>query len=90
VTGTAWIRQPKQPPRELETAVTGDEWIRQPTQPCRELENINELMSQVTRGFDSPYSPLGSKKLLSRVTRGFYTQDSPLGSEKSSTNCCLG
>jgi len=44
----------------------------------------------VTRGFDSPHSPLGSQKLLSRVTRGFYSQDSPLGSEKSSTNCCNG
>jgi hypothetical protein len=58
------------------------------TQPCRESENTNELLSRLTRGFDSPHSPLGSQKLLSRVPRGFYSQDSPLGSEKSSTNCC--
>jgi hypothetical protein len=41
----------------------------------------------MTRGFDSPYSPLGSQKQLSRVTRGFYNPNSPLWSEKSSTNC---
>jgi len=61
VTGNAWIRQPTQSPRESETAVAGDAWIRQPTQPCRESENINELLSRVTRGFNSPHSPLGSQ-----------------------------
>jgi len=55
--GDAWIRQTTQPPRDSETAVTGDAWILQPTQPYRESENINELLSRVTRGFDSPHSP---------------------------------
>jgi hypothetical protein len=53
-----------------------------------ELEIINELLSRVTRGFDSPPSPLGSQKLLSRVTRGFDSPHSLVGSQKTSTNCC--
>jgi len=31
----------------------GDAWILQPTQPSRDSEMINELLSLVTRGFDS-------------------------------------
>jgi len=54
VTGDARIRQPTQPRRDSETAGTGDEWIRQPRQPSRDPEMINELLSLVTRGFDSP------------------------------------
>jgi hypothetical protein len=38
---------------------------------------MNELLSWVTRGFDSPHSPLGSQKRLSRVTRGFDSPHSP-------------
>ena len=43
----------------------------------RDSENINELLSQVTHGFDSPNSPRDSEminELLSHVTNGF---DSP-------------
>jgi hypothetical protein len=43
---------------------------------------INELLSRVTRGFDSPQSALGSRKLLSRETRGFDGPHSPLGTLK--------
>jgi hypothetical protein len=64
---------------ETGTAIPCDAWIRQPTQQHRD----SELLSRVTRGFDSPHSPLGNQKLLSRVTRGFYSPDSPLWSEKS-------
>jgi hypothetical protein len=60
----------------------GDAWIGQPAHPCTESENINELLSRVTRGFDSPHSPLGSQKLLSQVTSGFDSPHSPLRSQK--------
>jgi len=42
----------------------------------------NELLSQVTRGFDSPHSPRDSEmtnELLSRVAPGFDSPDSPDG-----------
>jgi len=54
VTGDAWIRRPTHLPRESETAVTRDAWILQPTQPSKDFEMVNELLSLVTRGFDSP------------------------------------
>jgi len=40
----------------------------------------NELLSRVTRGFDSPHTPRDTEmttELLSRVTRGFDKPDSP-------------
>jgi len=77
VTGDAWIRQPTHLPRESETAVTCDAWILQPTQPSKDFEMVNELLSLVTRGFDSQEPSRDSEminELLSLVTRGF---DSP-------------
>jgi len=41
---------------------------------------INELLSRVTHGYDSPNSPRGSdiiNELLSRVTHGFDSPNSP-------------
>jgi hypothetical protein len=43
---------------------------------------INELLSRVTRGFDSPHSRVGTQKLLSRVTTGFDSPHSHLGTLK--------
>jgi len=42
-------------------------------------EIINELLSRVTIGFDSPNSPRDSEitnKMLARVTRGFDSRNS--------------
>ena len=41
---------------------------------------INELLSRVTHGFDSPHSPRDSNiinEMLSRVTHGFDIPNSP-------------
>ena len=43
-------------------------------------EIINELLSRVTHGFDSPNSPRDLEiinELLSRLTRGFDSPNSP-------------
>jgi len=43
-------------------------------------QTINELLSRVTIGFDSPNRPRDSEitnKMLARVTRGFDSQNSP-------------
>jgi hypothetical protein len=45
-----------------------------------DLEMINELLSGVTYGFDSPNSPRHSEitdELLARVTHGFDSPNSP-------------
>jgi len=60
-TGGAWIRQPKQAPRDYdimnETESTGDAWIRQPNQPLGTEISSTKLHPRVTLGFDSPTSP---------------------------------
>ena len=41
---------------------------------------INQLLSRVTHGFDSPNNPMDSEiinELLSRVTKGFDSPNSP-------------
>jgi hypothetical protein len=46
----------------------------------RDLEIINELLSRVTIGFDSPNIPRDSEminEVLSRVTHGFDSPNSP-------------
>jgi hypothetical protein len=46
----------------------------------RDSEIINQLLSWVSHGFDSPNSHLGSEiinELLSRVTHGFDSTNSP-------------
>jgi hypothetical protein len=46
----------------------------------RDSEIINELLSRVTIGFDSPNSPRDSEmiyEVLSRVTYGFDSPNSP-------------
>jgi len=46
----------------------------------RDSENINELLSTVTHGFDSPKRCRDSEitnELLSRVTHGFDSPNSP-------------
>jgi len=46
----------------------------------RDSENINELLSTVTHGFDSPNSRRDSEitnELLARVTHGFDSPNSP-------------
>jgi hypothetical protein len=46
----------------------------------RDSETINELLSRVTPGFDSPNSRRDSEiinDLLSRVTRGFDSPNNP-------------
>jgi len=46
----------------------------------RDSEIINELLSRVTHGYDSPKAPRDSEiinKLLSRVTHGFDSPKSP-------------
>jgi hypothetical protein len=46
----------------------------------RDSEIINQLLSRVTHGFDSPNSPRGSdiiNELLSRVTHGFDSPNRP-------------
>ena len=46
----------------------------------RDLEIINELLSRVTHGFESPNSRRDSEiinELLSRVTHGFDSPNSP-------------
>ena len=46
----------------------------------RDSEIINELLSQVTIGFDSPNSPRDSEminEVLSRVSYGFDSPNSP-------------
>jgi len=46
----------------------------------RDSEIINELLSRVTHGFDSPNIPMDSEiidELLSRVTHGFDSPNSP-------------
>jgi tRNA uridine 5-carbamoylmethylation protein Kti12 len=46
----------------------------------RDSEISNELLSQVTHGFDSPNSPRNSEiinELLSRVTHDFDNPNSP-------------
>ena len=50
----------------------------------RDSEMINELLSRVTHGFDSPHSRRDSgiiKELLSQVTHGFDIQTA-LGTQK--------
>jgi hypothetical protein len=56
-------------------------------------ENINELLSRVTIGFDSPNSPKDSEitnELLARVTHGFDSQNSPLGLIKHQRTAVTG
>jgi hypothetical protein len=48
----------------------GDAWIRQPTQPPMDSEIINELLSSVKRGFDSPHSPLETQKSATKCCHG--------------------
>jgi len=46
----------------------------------RDSEIINQLLSWVTHGFDSPNSPRDSEiinELLSRVTHGFDSPNNP-------------
>jgi hypothetical protein len=46
----------------------------------KDSEIMNELLSRVTHGFDSPNSRRDSEiinELLSRVTHGFDSQNSP-------------
>jgi hypothetical protein len=46
----------------------------------RDSEMINELVSRVSHGFDSPNSPRDSEminELLSRVSHGFDSPNSP-------------
>jgi hypothetical protein len=46
----------------------------------RDSEIINEVLSRVTIGFDSPNSPRDSEminEVLSRVTHGFDSPNSP-------------
>jgi len=46
----------------------------------RDSQVINELLSRVTHGLDSPNSPRDSEminELLSRVTHGFDSPNSP-------------
>jgi hypothetical protein len=46
----------------------------------RDSEIINELLSRVRHGFDSPKAPTDSEiinELLSRVTHGFDSPNSP-------------
>jgi hypothetical protein len=46
----------------------------------RDSEIINQLLSRVTHGYESPNSPRDSEiinQLLSRVTHGFNSHNSP-------------
>jgi hypothetical protein len=55
--------------------------MRQSESPTA-LEIINELLSWVMHGYDSPKAPKDSKlinELLSRVTHGFDSATSPYG-----------
>jgi hypothetical protein len=63
----------------------------QPT--ARDSETINELVSRVTHGFDSPNSPLGLRNHQRNAVTGdarIRQPKHPLGTQKSSTNCCRG
>jgi len=67
------------------------DWTAQ-TAP-KDSEIINQLLSRVTRGFDSPNSPKGLRNhQLTAVTGGAWIRQpkQPLGTQKSSTNCCHG
>jgi len=47
---------------------------------CKDSEIINELLSRVTHGFESPHSRRDSEiinELQSRVTHGFDSPNSP-------------
>jgi hypothetical protein len=53
--------------------------MRQSESPT-DSEIINELLSRVTHGYDSPKAPKDSElinELLSRVTHGFDSPNSP-------------
>jgi len=53
------------------TAFTGERWIRKPTQPARDSEMTNEMLSQVTRGFDSLLDLPGSPKSSTNCCHGY-------------------
>jgi hypothetical protein len=59
----------------------------------RDSKMINELLSGVSHGFDSPNSPLGLRyHQRTGVTGDAWIRQpkQPLGTRKSSTNCCQG
>jgi len=61
--------------------------------PPRDSEIINELVSRVTHGFDSPNSLLGLRNNQRTAVTGdawIRQPKQPLGTEKSATNCGHG
>jgi len=66
------------------TSTTSDAWIWQPTQPPRDSEMTNELLSQVTRGFDSPHSPLGTQKWPTNCCHGWPMDETAQTATKES------
>jgi len=59
----------------------------------RDFEIINEVLSQVTHGLDSPNISYGLRNHQRTAVTGdacIRQHKQPLGTQKASTNCCHG
>jgi hypothetical protein len=96
VTGDSWIRQPKQPPGTQISATNccyGSRMDSTAQRSPRHSDIIDELLSRVKDGFDSPNSTYGLRnhqRTAATCDTWIRQPQQPLGTQISPTNCCDG